>query len=76
MLPVPGTVRDDGSVDRSTAVSCTAAVIMNNCKSKQAAWKFVKWFASAKSQAEYGRNMEALIGESARYNSANFAAAP
>lgn len=76
MVPVPGTVREDGSVDRSTAVSCTAAVIMNNCKSKQAAWKFVKWFASAKVQAEYGRNMEALIGESARYNSANLAAVP
>lgn len=76
MVPVPGTARENGSVDHSTAVSCTAAVIMNNCKNKQAAWKFVKWFASAKSQAEYGRNMEALIGESARYNSANLAAVP
>lgn len=76
MVPVPGTVRADGSVDHSTSVSCTAAVIMNNCRNKQAAWQFVQWFAGARAQAEYGRNMEALIGESARYNSANLAAIP
>ena len=76
MVPVPGTVRADGSVDHATSVSCTAAVIMNSCKNKQAAWQFVRWFAGHKAQAEYGRNMEALIGESARYNSANLAAIP
>ena len=71
MVPLPGTEQADGTIDRSTSLSCTAAVILKGCKDKDAAWKFVKWFACAETQGEYGRQIEALIGEAARYNAAN-----
>lgn len=74
MVPIPGTVQDDGSIDRSTSVGCTAAVILDNGCNKEAAWSFVKWFSSADVQGEYGRRIEALIGEAARYNAANLGA--
>ena len=74
MLPMPGTVQADGTVDRATSVNCSAALIMNNGCDTQAAWAFVSWFAGAEMQASYGRRLEALVGEAARYNTANLQA--
>ena len=74
MLPMSGTVQADGTVDRATSVNCSAALIMNNGCDTQAAWAFVSWFAGAEMQASYGRRLEALVGEAARYNTANLQA--
>lgn len=76
MVPVPGTVKDAGSIDRSTSVKCTAAVIIDNGCDKESAFEFVKWFAGAEAQAEYGRLIEAQLGEAGRYNTANLKAVP
>lgn len=76
MVPVPGTVKEDGSIDRSTSVKCTAAVIIDNGCDKASAFEFVRWFAGAQAQAEYGRLIEAQLGEAGRYNTANLKAVP
>ena len=74
MLPMPGTAQADGTVNRAASVTCSAALIMNNGCDTQAAWEFVSWFAGAEAQASYGRRLEALVGEAARYNTANLQA--
>ena len=37
----------------------------------KAAWEFLKWWTSAEVQAQYGTELEALIGVEARWNTAN-----
>ena len=51
-----------------------ATVILNGIKTEEkmrAAWQFVQWETSADVQGNYGNKMVALIGPSAKYESAN-----
>jgi ABC-type glycerol-3-phosphate transport system substrate-binding protein len=68
---VPGTVKEDGSVDYSVSSAGSAAIIMSQTKEKEAAWEFLKWWVSTETQIQYGREMEALMGAAARYPTAN-----
>ena len=43
-------------------------------KNKNDAWLFMKWFTGDICQAEYANEMVALLGPSAKYNTANIAA--
>lgn len=71
---VPGTKKDDGTVDRSVASYGSAVMMLKAAKEKQAAWDFMKWWTDEKTQVQYGREMESLMGESARYPTANLQA--
>lgn len=71
---VPGTVKEDGSVDYSVSNTGTAAIMLKQSKEKEAAWEFMKWWVSTDTQTQYGREMEALMGAAARYPSANIKA--
>ncbi len=71
MAPIPGRRREDGSVDRTQAASGTAAILLKGSGHKEAAWKFLKWWASAEAQGAYGNALEVLMGEVARYTPAN-----
>ncbi len=68
---VPGTVQEDGTVDHTVTSAGTAAIMMDQSENKEAAWKFLKWWVSEDTQTQYGNEMEALMGASARYPSAN-----
>lgn len=71
---VPGTIKEDGSVDYSVSNTGTAAIILKQSKEQEAAWEFMKWWVSSDIQTQYGREMEALMGAAARYPSANIEA--
>lgn len=71
---VPATVLDDGTVDRSQASTLTACLIFSNSKEKQASWEFLKWWTSSEAQTDYGTEIEALQGASARWATANIEA--
>lgn len=71
--PVPATVRQNGA-DRSAASGGLACVMMNASKDKESAWEFLKWWTSAQTQTMYGREMESLLGASARVATANIEA--
>lgn len=49
----------------------TWAKIMKNETREQDAWTFLKWWVSTDVQVRFGREMEALLGASARYATAN-----
>lgn len=74
MEPVPGTVRADGTVDRSVTGGGTAAVMFEKMQDKEAGWKFLSWFTSADIQNKFGRTLESMIGPAARYDTANLEA--
>ena len=71
MLPVPGTVREDGTVDRTATLSVSACVMFDYGTQKDATWRFMSWWTSAEIQKQYGRSMESIMGTAARYTSAN-----
>lgn len=72
--PVPGTVKEDGSIDRSTGCTGLASIIMADTKYPEACWEFLKWWTSADVQTQYGREMESLMGSAARVPTANLEA--
>ena len=74
---VPGTEKTDENgnayIDRSAFVSGSATMMLKteDEKLKQSAWEFMKWWASSDTQVRFGREIEALLGSSARYATAN-----
>ncbi|TYQ17045.1 UNVERIFIED_CONTAM: ABC-type glycerol-3-phosphate transport system substrate-binding protein [Acetivibrio alkalicellulosi] len=72
--PVPGTVKDDGSIRRDVPATGLACIMMEKSKDKEASWEFMKWWVSAQTQTRFGVEMEALMGPAARYPTANLEA--
>ena len=68
---VPGTVREDGSVDHSVSGTGICCMLMEAAEDKEASWEFMKWWTSAAVQTQYGKDIEKQLGVSARYPSAN-----
>lgn len=77
---VPGTEKTDENgnsyIDRSAFVSGSATMMLKteDEELKQSAWEFMKWWASSDTQVRFGREIEALLGSSARYATANMEA--
>lgn len=73
---IPGTSQADGSVDHSVLSNSACSMMLKNDdeKARQNGWEFLKWWTSAETQARFGREMECLMGSSARYATANLEA--
>lgn len=68
---VPGTVCADGSISHATGATGLADIIMASTEYPEESWEFLKWWTSAEVQTQYGREMESLMGASARVATAN-----
>lgn len=68
---VPGTRDADGTIHSELSGAGTSVVMLESSKRKDAAWQFMKWWTSAETQASYGKEIEGLLGASARYPTAN-----
>lgn len=78
---IPGTYNDEtGEIDYTSTASGTGAVIMKQPdkvseKEKEAkynaSWEFLKWWTGAETQAQFGREMEGILGSAARHATAN-----
>lgn len=68
---IPGTMKADGTVDHSTPISGSDCFILKNSDNYDASWEFMKWWTSAETQVAYGKEMESVLGPSARYATAN-----
>ena len=72
---VPGTLREDGTIDRTVPGGSVdygaASIIMKDARDPLAAWEFISWWTSTEIQVRYGRELESLLGPSARYPTAN-----
>lgn len=71
---IPGTVQEDGSIDYSVASGGISSIIMADTEYPEESWEFLKWWTSAQTQTMYGREMESLMGSSARVPTANYEA--
>lgn len=74
---IPGTEKVDEKgntyIDRSDFIAGAATMMIetDNDSLKQKSWEFMKWWAKPEVQVRFGREIEALLGSSARYATAN-----
>ncbi len=74
---IPGTEKTDEngntSLCRSDFITGSATMMIRTQEPslKQASWEFMKWWAEPQTQVRFGREIEALLGSSARYATAN-----
>ncbi len=74
---IPGTECTDENgntyIDRSDFItgSATMMITTEDEKLKNESWEFMKWWADTDTQIRFGREIEALLGASARYATAN-----
>ena len=80
---IPGTIQrdEDGNplldskgnvvVDHTTTSWGVCSMMLRGCKDTEKAWTFMKWWASSDTQVRYGRELESVMGEAARYATAN-----
>lgn len=81
-VPLPGwqTYNEDGTISvNNTAIGTTTAIIMlaNEERSEHLtnfSWKFMKWYVSETTQADYANELTALFGSEYKYHTANKAA--
>ena len=73
---LPGSKRADGTFNYDSLAGISATVILYGCEGDEllAAWQFLQWQTGESAQAEYGNRMVALIGPSAKYETANLKA--
>ena len=71
MVELPGVVDEDGNIINTAPIASMGCMLMNSSKHKEAAWEFMKWWTDADSQYEFGKQLEAVMGAAARYNTAN-----
>lgn len=71
MVPIPGTMDENGNIDISQTSTVTGTIMFKRTKDKEAAWEFMKWWSSAEVQSKYGIELEGIMGPSARYTPAN-----
>ena len=52
----------------------TAAIMIEASEMQNEAWQFLKWWTDAETQLRFGREMESIMGEAARFPTANIEA--
>ncbi len=73
-VPMPGTLQEDGTINNCAVSSCTASVMVKGCDTPEQqakAWEFMRWFTGKQCQTDYSNEMVAIMGPSAKYNTAN-----
>lgn len=71
IAPVPGTLQEDGTINRSETSNGTACIIMSDTKQPDDAYEFLKWWVSTEVQSRFGIELEQNMGPAARYPTAN-----
>lgn len=71
----PGTLKEDGTIDRSTCGCAESSVIFkSDAWREKKAWEFVKWWASTDVQAEFGQTIQITYGDEYMWPTANMEA--
>ncbi len=72
IAPLPGVITADGSIDRTAgAITEKGDIILKQSTKPDESWEFLKWWSSAEVQTQFAREVEALMGAEARWNTAN-----
>ncbi len=72
IIALPGHIDENGEIDR-TAGGLTefGDIIMKQSTKPEQSWKFLEWWSSAEVQTRFAKEVEAMMGAEARWNTAN-----
>ncbi len=77
-VPLPGTIDEKTGIINNTSVGTVTTMMMLRSVEERgnefATYVFMQWWSSADAQSSYGNEMEALLGPSAKQNTANMEA--
>lgn len=72
MFIMPGSIREDGSVNFTQVDNSLGGTIMlESAKNKDACWEFIKWWSGYEAQTRYSLDVEAALGIASRATTAN-----
>lgn len=74
MACVPGTLKDDETIDRTETSTVTGAIVLMGAKNRgvaDEAFEFISWWASSDVQLQYITAMESIQGIAGRLSTAN-----
>lgn len=77
MATIPGTLKSDGTVDKTQAGTVTGCYMLKSAVKKgvdKEAFEFMRWWVSSDIQTKYGKELEATLGVAARHTPANIKA--
>lgn len=66
MTAIPGTLKEDGTVDHTSSGGGTGCCIMKNSKKPELAWEFLKWWTDEDTQLTFSIDVESILGPSGR----------
>lgn len=73
-IPVPGTRKADGTIDRSVPTGGLATIMLKNAEFPDNAWRFMEWWCREDTQGRFAQELESVMGQAAKYASANLEA--
>lgn len=68
---IPGREQEGGIRRTHTGILGESVMLFSQCHQREEAWEFIKWWLDTETQTEYANEIEALLGEAARWNTAN-----
>ena len=74
VAPIPGTMSEDGTNVRYGAGSISSAIVFKDSTKQEECWTFLKWWTSEDVQSRFARGVEARVGATGRWFSANLEA--
>lgn len=75
-VPLPGYKDANGNINNSAILTVDAVVMPRGVEEElqEDAWRLMKWYCSAPTQARYSNELQAVLGTGAKYNTANIQA--
>ena len=70
-IPVIGIEDEDGNINNTAISTVTSIVMMAGCEKQEEAWKFMDWYTTAETQADYANEKVAIVGQGAMFATAN-----
>ena len=72
IIALPGHIGEDGEIDRTAGgLTDFGDIIMKQSTKPKQSWEFLKWWSSAEVQTRFAKEVEAMMGAEARWNTAN-----
>ena len=71
MNPIPGTVREDGTVDHTAVATGGGISMLKGVSDKEATWKFLCWYTDIDFQVDLCNELISLLGPAAKTTTAN-----
>ncbi len=72
IAPLPGHIDENGEIDRTAGgLTQQGDIILKQSTKPEQSWEFLKWWSSDDVQTRFAKEVEAIMGAEARWNTAN-----